>query len=325
MAHYLTGVNVKVTEIISEVWYNPLTWFDKDAKDPAAKNPNDKTDPNAQPLEQVVAPNGMRGPEVADIQKVLKGLGYGQLLGNFGDGGVDGIIGKYTKGAIKKFQEDNNLKDPSGNVDQDTVNKLNELLNSKLKGKLTKSTSTDVKTGSSQPAVSSAELAAIQDPDFNKKLKLVADKLGIAEKDLKTIIRAESNFDPTAEDPAHVSVGLIGFTEQTANSLGTSKANIKRMPAVDQLDLVYRFYKMVGVQPGMDRGTIYMLTFMPAFNGAPDSTVLGKEGGGTLYTLSGGNTRLSMDLVWRQNPGFGKTKGKSYFTVGDVKNTINSM
>jgi hypothetical protein len=96
------------------------------------------------------------------------------------------------------------------------------------------------------------------------------------------------------------------------------------MSAVEQLDYVYKFYKMVGVQPGMNRGTVYMLTFMPAFARSPDDTVLGKRGGGTLILPSGNSSGLSMDKVWSQNPVFGKTRGQDYFTVGDVKKVVNS-
>jgi hypothetical protein len=91
------------------------------------------------------------------------------------------------------------------------------------------------------------------------------------------------------------------------------------MTAVEQLDYVYKFYKMVGVRPGDDRGTIYMLTFMPAYAKSPDDTVLGQQGGGTL-----GRTGLSMHKIWLQNPVFGKSRGQSYFTVGDVKKVVNS-
>lgn len=166
--------------------------------------------------------------------------------------------------------------------------------------------------------------SSIQDPDFNKKLAKVANALGIAESDLRAIIKTESNFNPKAEDPNNVSVGLIGFTERTAKGLGTSKAEIRNMSAVQQLDLVYRFYKNAGVQPGMDRGTIYMLTFMPAFAKSPNNVVLGQRGGGTLILPSGKSSGLSMHKVWEQNPVFGKSKGKNQFTVGDVKNLVNS-
>jgi hypothetical protein len=92
------------------------------------------------------------------------------------------------------------------------------------------------------------------------------------------------------------------------------------MDAIEQLDYVYKFYRMVGVQPGMDRGDIYMLTFLPAYATSPDSTVLGQKGAGEL-----GNTGLSKHAIWDQNPMFGKSKGRDYFTVGDVKNTINRV
>jgi hypothetical protein len=177
----------------------------------------------------------------------------------------------------------------------------------------------DAKDKPDQTGTNQTTTTDIKDADFDKKLKKVAGALGIAEADLRAIIRTESNFDPKAEDPNHVSVGLIGFTERTAQGLGTSKAKIKTMSAVDQLDLVYQFYKNAGVQPGMNRGTIYMLTFMPAYAKASDSTVLGQKNGGTL-----GKTGLSMHKIWLQNPAFGRSRGKDYFTVGDVKSLVNS-
>ena len=201
---------------------------------------------------------------------------------------------------------------------------LDAILNA-IMGKAGVATSAaDKDTTSTDKTTSKTDTGSIQDPDFNKKLTKIAGALGIAEADLRAIIKTESNFNPKAEDPNHVSVGLIGFTERTAKGLGTSKNEIRKMSAVDQLDLVYRFYKMVGVQPGMDRGTIYMLTFMPAFAKASDGTVLGKRGGGALILPSGQSSGLSMHKVWEQNPAFGKSRGKSSFTVGDVKNLVNS-
>jgi LysM repeat protein len=163
-------------------------------------------------------------------------------------------------------------------------------------------------------------------PEFNKKLQQVADKLGINVNDLYKIIKIESagSFSPSSHDPNNVSVGLIGFTEPTANRLGTSKAELAQMSAVDQLDYVYNFYKMVGAKPGDDVGTLYMRTFMPAFVNSPDNTVLGQKGGGTLMLPSGKSSKLSMNKIWQQNPAFGKSQGQDSFTVGDVKRFINS-
>jgi hypothetical protein len=164
----------------------------------------------------------------------------------------------------------------------------------------------------------SADTKDIKDPNFDKKLQKIAEKLGVDVKDLRSIIKTESNFNPKARN--RIAGGLIGFTDRTARSLGTTLNDILKMDAVEQLDYVYKFYKMVGVTPGMKRGDIYMLTFMPAYANAPDQTVLGKKNGGQL-----GSTGLSMHAVWAQNPLFGKSKGKNYFTVADVKNTINNV
>lgn len=173
----------------------------------------------------------------------------------------------------------------------------------------------------SSKGTDSTDNKSIQDPNFDSKLKKVADALGVAEADLRKIIKFETagSFSPTSHDPWNVSIGLIGFTEKTAKALGTSKAELAKMSAVQQLDYVYRFYKMNGLRPGSDIGTMYMLTFMPAYAYAPDNKVLGKKGGGPLD-----NTGLSMHKVWLQNPGFGKSRGKNYFTVGDVKSLIRT-
>jgi len=176
----------------------------------------------------------------------------------------------------------------------------------------TDDTSADTTSGSN------ADTGAIKDPNFDRKLQKIADKLGVDVKDLRSIIKTESNFDPKARNK--IAGGLIGFTDKTARSLGTSLNDILKMDAVQQLDYAYLFWKKVGVKPGMKRGDIYMLTFMPAYANAPDQTVLGKKNGGQL-----GSTGLSMHAVWAQNPLFGKSKGKNYFTIADVKNTINNV
>ena len=192
------------------------------------------------------------------------------------------------------------LGTPSFGSIGDIANKAKDAVTSKATG-------TDTKT--------------IQDPNFDSKLAKVATALGVAEADLRKIIKFETagTFSPTSHDPCNVSIGLIGFTERTAKALGTSKAELGKMTAVQQLDYVYKFYKMNGLKPGSDVGIMYMLTFMPAYAYAPDGKVLGKKGGGPLD-----NTGLSMHKVWLQNPGFGKSRGKNYFTVGDVKSLIRS-
>lgn len=247
----------------------------------------DASTDNSKPATSAPTPAGSKSSsDVEQLQKDLKTAGAD--LGDFGPNkdGIDGLMGPATRKAAAQFPE----------------------IAKKYKDVLDK-----------PDAVShgSVDTSTIQDANFNVKLKKVADALGVDEADLKAIIKTESGFNPKAQDPFGVSAGLIGFTRQTAKALGTSREEILNMSAVDQLDYVYKFYKMNNLRPGSDRGTMYMITFMPAYAYAPDDTVLGQQGGGTL-----GKTGLSMDKIWSQNPLFGKSRGKAFFTVGDVKDVI---
>jgi len=58
------------------------------------------------------------GPEVTDLQRRLKLLGY-----DLGSTGVDGILGPKTADAVKEFQQDRGLR-ASGVVDQETWQEL---------------------------------------------------------------------------------------------------------------------------------------------------------------------------------------------------------
>jgi|LauGreDrversion4_2_1035121.scaffolds.fasta_scaffold50471_3 hypothetical protein len=214
------------------------------------------------------------------------------------------ILGKDPGFGISDVIDKIKPKDNNTTTDKDSTNKTD------------KPTTKDTK-----------DTKSISDPTFDGKLNKVAEALGVDPAHLRKIIRFETagTFSPTSHDPWNVSVGLIGFTEQTARGLGTSKAELAKMTAVQQLDYVYKFYKRNGLRPGSDVGTMYMLTFMPAYAYAPDSKVLGKKNGGKLD-----NTGLSMHMVWKQNPGFSgggpqnKPGSKTYFTVGDVKSLIRN-
>jgi LysM repeat protein len=161
---------------------------------------------------------------------------------------------------------------------------------------------------------------ALQEPDFIPKLKQVANALGVSPNALAGIIRHETNntFSPKAKAPGrHGAVGLIQFIPKTARQLGTSTEALEKMSGTQQLDYVYKFYKTVGVRPGMDIGDLYMLTFMPAYAHKSPDTVLGKKGGGQLP-----HTDQNMHKIWAQNPAFSKDHSKSYFTIQDVKDRL---
>lgn len=263
---------------------------------PGAPATKDKPEMTDKELEDKLKSNPLFNPEVLQLQKELKAKGAD--LGSYGPNkdGIDGIMGPFTRRAAAQHS--------------DIAKKYSSVI--------------DKPSPSSRSA--KVDTSTIQDPDFNRKLGKVAEALGISADDLFKIIKFETagTFSPKSQDPSGVSIGLIGFTERTANGLGTSKAELGKMTAVEQLDYVYKFYKMVGVRAGDDRGTIYMLTFMPAFAHSPDDTVLGKKDGGTLMLPSGKTTGLSMHKVWEQNPAFTNKYKKDFFTVGDVKNKINS-
>jgi hypothetical protein len=251
----------------------------------------------------VDTPKGRRGIEVADVQKSLIALGY-----PLPKHGVDGIRGPETVDAVKKFQTDNGLT-VDGDPGPATVTKINDILKSKpdVASKLIKSTPADVKAA---PSASSIDTSAIQDPDFNKKLDKIANLLGVESSHLIAIMKMESRIDPSAVNKQSGATGLIQFMPDTARSLGTSVEALRGMSAVEQLDYVYKYFKMVGVKPGMDLGDLYMAVFMPKYVGADDNTVLGKEG------ASGFSGK-----VYAQNKGLDKNKDGA-ITVADVKGSI---
>lgn len=75
-----------------------------------------------------------KGSSVKEIQKMLHVLEYDYLLTNFEtyENWNDGVYGKSTMDAVTTFQEDNNLK-PDGVIGKNTLSKLKELYNNKIK------------------------------------------------------------------------------------------------------------------------------------------------------------------------------------------------
>ena len=168
--------------------------------------------------------------------------------------------------------------------------------------------------------VAKVKTNALQEPGFIEKLKQVANTLGVSPRVLAGIIKHETNntFSPAARAPGkHGAVGLIQFIPKTAKQLGTSIEALEKMSGTQQLDYVEKFYKGVGVKPGMDIGDLYMLTFMPAYAHKSPDTVLGKKGGGQLP-----HTDQNMHSIWAQNPAFSKDHQKPYFTIQDVKDRL---
>lgn len=216
--------------------------------------------------------------DVMQLQTELKAKGAD--LGTFGPkgDGIDGRLGKYTRRAAEKFPE----------------------IAAKYKDVLARSDSVDAQK---------IDVSTIQDPDFKKKLELVATKLGVKSHDLMAIFKQESGVDPSAVNGMSGATGLIQFMPDTARRLGTTTDDLKKMDGVQQLDYVYKYFKMTGVGNG-DLGDLYMAVFMPKYVGYPNDTVLGQYGA---PGFSG--------KVYAQNKGLDRNRDGA-ITVADVKSSV---
>ena len=184
--------------------------------------------------------------KVLDLQKELKAKGAD--LGNFGPAkdGLDGRLGPYTRRAAEKFPE----------------------IAAKHTATLAQPNSVDAKK---------IDVSAVQDPDFKKKVDKIAAALGVPANNLMAIMKQESNLDPAAVNKTSGATGLIQFMPKTAIALGTTTEELRQMDAVQQMDYVYKYFKMTGVGDG-SLGELYTAVFMPKYVGYPKDTVLGQQG-----------------------------------------------
>jgi hypothetical protein len=215
--------------------------------------------------------------EVMAMQRELKAKGAD--LGTFGPkgDGIDGRLGKYTRRAAEKFPE----------------------IAAKYTAVLARPDSVDAQK---------IDTTTIQDPDFKKKLEKVANALGVKSSDLIAIMKQESGINPQARNPSGAT-GLIQFMPKTAIALGTTTDDLYKMDGVQQLDYVYKYFRMTGVGNGT-LGDLYMAVFMPKYIGYDDTHVLGQRGA---PGFSG--------AVYRQNSGLDRNKDDK-ITIADVKQSV---
>jgi peptidoglycan hydrolase-like protein with peptidoglycan-binding domain len=241
----------------------------------------------------VKVPSETRGADVKDIQQTLEALGY-----SVGPPGIDGIIGQYTKAAIMKYQQDNNLP-ATGNVTQDFVDTMNSDLSKhpEIASKLKPATDDEGPSSSGGYAG-----LALKDPDFMSALQQTASNLGVETNALLGIMKLESNLNPQAVNKYTKATGLIQFMPSTARGLGTSTAELYNMSASEQMQYVEKYLRNAGVRSGMGIGDIYLAVFMPAMLGKDDNHVISTAG----------------KKVYDQNPSLDHTKD-GVLTVADVK------
>lgn len=215
--------------------------------------------------------------DVMALQRELKAAGAD--LGTFGPkgDGIDGRLGKYTRRAAAAYPA----------------------IAAKYKDALARPDSVDAQK---------VDTTTIQDPDFKKKLEKVAGALGVKSSDLIAIMKQESGINPQARNPSGAT-GLIQFMPDTARRLGTTTDELYKMDGVQQLDYVYKYFKMTGVGNGT-LGDLYMAVFMPKYIGYDDNHVLGKSGD---PGFSG--------KVYAQNKGLDRNRDGA-ITIADVKQSV---
>jgi len=216
--------------------------------------------------------------DVMALQRELKAVGAN--LGTFGPkgDGIDGRLGKYTRRAAEAHPD----------------------IAAKYKDVLSRPDSVDAQK---------IDTTTIQDPDFKKKLEKIASALGVKYSDLIAIMKQESGVNPQARNSMSGATGLIQFMPDTARRLGTTTDDLYKMDGVQQLDYVYKYFKMTGVGNGT-LGDLYMAVFMPKYVGYDDATVLGKYGA---PGFSG--------KVYAQNKGLDRNRDGE-ITVADVKQSV---
>ena len=119
-------------------------------------------------------------------------------------------------------------------------------------------------------AKSTLERAKALGPEFLAKVKRIANNINCDYKDLLAVMNSESGFNSKVQNQAgHQAYGLIQFTPEAAEGIGTSISALLAMTPMQQLDYVEKFYVKATKTRGMSGkrltgADLYALTFLPA-------------------------------------------------------------
>ncbi len=117
---------------------------------------------------------------------------------------------------------------------------------------------------------------------FKAKVQAMAKRLRSDPNHLMAVMAFETGatFAPDVKNQAGSgATGLIQFMPSTARALDTTTAKLARMSAIDQLDVVERYFKMtVGSKPLKTLSDVYMAVLWPAAVGKPENFVLFRQG-----------------------------------------------
>jgi hypothetical protein len=170
-------------------------------------------------------------------------------------------------------------------------------------------------------------LVAKTTPSFRDELYRLATAAGYNPSYIAAVIELESGFNPSALNPGGHALGLLqwwdSYFPSTARAAGMPNvrwSDLAKMSAVEQLPFVIAYFEQATSKPLLTPTDYRMAVFMPAFVGAPDTTVLGKKGS----TDKLGSTGLSLGVVYEQNSGL-DLNHDGVIDVGDVGAGIEDL
>ncbi len=143
---------------------------------------------------------------------------------------------------------------------------------------------------------------------FTSKVRSIASKYGFRSDWLMIVMYFETggNFRTTAHNSGSSAVGLIGFTSDTARTLGTTVGALSAMSRVQQLAYVDKYLSVWKAGSKVSSLTdLYMIVYSPANAGKPHSHVLSR----------------TPSREYELNKGLDKAK-KGYITIADVGERI---
>ena len=224
--------------------------------------------------------NGSSGPQVEELQKMLKDAG-------FDPGPLDGKFGPKTRAAVLAFQQGKGLQ-VDGVVGPQTRAALLGLPPVPPGGvepsggatppespAQTTPVAPSVPSGDTKTAQAlEAEALQKHGPEFVQKVKDLAGRLGVKPEWILAVMKNESGMSTTAKNPNGGATGLIQFMPATARGLGTTTDALSKMSAVEQLKYVEKYYAPFAgkIKSGTD---LYMATFWPAGVGKGDDYKIG--------------------------------------------------
>ena len=101
------------------------------------------------------------------------------------------------------------------------------------------------------------------DKPFLDEVQRVSEKYEINPADLVGLMASESSLNPAADNGTHV--GLIQFSADRAEELGTTQEELVKMSRVQQMKFVEKYFDIVKLPKGASKGELYTSVFMPEY------------------------------------------------------------